>query len=194
MADPQRLLSFGLSIAFPVLLGFAGARFTVNSVRDWYPSLTKPSWVPPNVVFPIAWTLLYASMGVASYRVALVTGWLSHQLSVYYAGSLVLNVSWSPIFFGLGWMDVALAVIVSLWAVVAGVLIPTFARVDTTAAALLVPYTAFLTFAVALNYRMLVLNPREVAWKGTTRLLAGRKGVKGAAKRKTPQRMSPQEL
>lgn len=194
MSDSQRLFSFALSIAFPVLLGFAGARFTVNSVRQWYPSLLKPSWVPPNAIFPIAWTLLYASMGWASHRVASLTGWLSPPLTVYYAGSLLLNVSWSPIFFGFGWMDVALVVIISLWAVVAGGLIPAFARVDATAGALLVPYACFLTFATALNYRMLVLNPQEVAWKGTTRLLAGRKGVKGAAKRKAPPRAAPQDL
>lgn len=194
MLDSERLISLALSIAFNVLLGFAGARFTVNSVRHWYPSLKKPTWVPPNVMFPIAWTLLYASMGWAAHRVASLTGWLSHELTVYYAGNLLLNVSWSPIFFGFGWMDVALVVIVALWAVVAGVLIPAFARVDATAGALLVPYACFLTFATALNIRMLMLNPQEVAWKGTTRLLAGRKGVKGAPKRKTPPRMAPQEL
>lgn len=194
MLDPQALFSVSLSIAFPVLLGFAGARFTLNSVRDWYPSVKKPSWVPPNVLFPIAWTLLYASMGLAAHRVASLTGWLSRELLVYYAGSLLLNVSWSPIFFGFGWMDVALVVIFTLWAVVAGVLIPAFARVDPTAGALLVPYACFLTFAMALNTRLLMLNPREVAWKGTSRLLLGRLGVKGGTKRKTPPRMAPQEL
>jgi len=192
MVNMQSIFTLALSMAFPVLLGFAGGRFTVNSVRDWYPSLRKPSWVPPNVAFPIAWTFLYASMGLASHRVAAATGWLSRPLFAYYV-QLVLNVAWSPLFFVAGWMDVALVVIVALLVLVATVVVPTFWAVDATAGALLVPYVAFLTFASTLNTRLLMLNPTEVCWPSTTRLLTGRKGVKGS-KRKLPPRFSPQEL
>ncbi|OSX69396.1 hypothetical protein BU14_1552s0003 [Porphyra umbilicalis] len=195
MVDIQSVLTLALSIAFPVLLGFAGARFTVGSVRDWYPSLRKPSWVPPNAAFPIAWTFLYASMGLASYRVAAVAGWLSRPLIAYYV-QLAFNVAWSPLFFGAGWMDVALVVIVTMLVLVAAVVVPAFSAVDATAGALLVPYVAFMTFASTLNTRMLMLNPTEVCWPGMTRLLTGRKGVKGAkgGKRSLPPRLSPQEL
>jgi tryptophan-rich sensory protein len=70
---------------------------------------------------------------------------------------MALNVAWTPAFFALENLELGLAVIVALWPLVAATLWA-FARVDRRAAALVVPYLLWVTFAALLNYRFLVLN------------------------------------
>lgn len=115
--------------------------------------INRPWFYPPEILFPIVWTLLFTLMGVAlfivwrhgtdqrSVRVAFVT----------FAIQFVLNLAWTPVFFGLQRADLGLVVIGMLWvAIVATIMM--FSRVSRIAAALLVPYLAWVSFAVVLNY------------------------------------------
>jgi len=74
-----------------------------------------------------------------------------------FAGQMVLNVAWTPAFFAAQNLLWGLVVIVALWPAVLAT-IAAFDRVDRRAAALLVPYLAWVTFAAILNYRFLALN------------------------------------
>lgn len=125
----------------------------------WFRSLVNPDIYPPPWAFGVVWTALFTLLGVA---VALV--WLSGPgrrpvrvaLGVF-AAQMALNVAWTPAFFALEDLALGLAVIVALWPLVAATLWA-FARVDRQAAALVVPYLLWVTFAAVLNYRFLVLN------------------------------------
>jgi len=122
-----------------------------GGVDDWYRNLNKPSWTPPNIVFPIMWTTLYILMGVSSWLV-----WKEGGFSVQtyplgaYIFQLVLNSIWSPIFFGLHRVGSALVEIVILWLAIA-VTIYLFFPVNAIAAYLLLPYIAWVTVATTLN-------------------------------------------
>lgn len=124
-----------------------------------YQALSKPSWTPPPLAFPIVWTVLYLLMGYASSRVLRTEGWLSWPVALYVV-QLVLNISWTPLFFGQGnyvgalWLLRALVVVVVATAVL-------FWRADTTAGLLLLPYLAWLMVAHALNQEIVRLNPVE---------------------------------
>ena len=125
---------------------------------EWYASLAKPSWNPPNWIFGPVWTALYAMIGVAGWRLwrrraapgaTRAMGW--------YGAQLALNFAWTPVFFGLHRPGAALAVIVAML----GAIVATIAlswRVDRPAALLLAPYAAWVSFATALNAAIWRLN------------------------------------
>lgn len=141
------------------LVGASGSVFTVTSLDSWYATVEKPWFNPPNWVFGPVWTLLFALLGVAAWlvwRAGLGDRAVQVALAAF-AAQYVLNVGWSAAFFGLESPAFGLTVITALWAaiVVTGV---AFARVDRRAAALLVPYLAWVTFAALLNYEIWRLN------------------------------------
>ncbi len=152
---------------WPVLLGFLvvcfsaaaiGSALTSSALGDWYPTLTKPSFNPPNWIFGPVWTALYFMMAVA--------GWFAWRagppppavaVRTLYVGQLALNTAWSGIFFALrqpGWAFVEVLV---LWVAIAAT-IAVFYRRTPVAAWLLVPYLAWVSFASLLNFMIWRLN------------------------------------
>lgn len=124
---------------------------------DWYERLSKPSWRPPNWLFPPAWSVLYVCIAVAGWLVwrSAAPGYAS-ALAVYGA-QLVLNAGWSAVFFGMRRPDWAFGELALLWLSIAAT-IAVFAPISTAAALLLAPYLAWVTFAGALNFSIWQLN------------------------------------
>jgi tryptophan-rich sensory protein len=135
-----------------------GGLATSGAVRDWYPTIAKPSWTPPSWLFGPVWTLLYISMGVAAWLVwkSGNTGAVRVALAVFFV-QLGLNAMWSVIFFGMhrpGWAAVE---IVMLWlAILATVIL--FWKIRPLAGAILLPYLAWVGFASVLNIAIWNLN------------------------------------
>lgn len=128
----------------------------------WYESLNKPGWTPPNWAFPIVWTALFAMNAAAGWLVwraeAGEMATIAAPMIVYGVG-LAVNFMWSGLFFGAKRMGLALADVALLWLLIA-LQIALFARHDVIAAALGLPYLAWVSIAAALNLRMMQLNPR----------------------------------
>jgi len=138
------LAGFGAAVAAAALIGGLG----VAGTSAEYQSLNQPSWAPPSWLFGPVWTVLYALMAVAGWLVWRRVGWTA-ALTVY-AAQLVLNAAWTPVFFGAGRYGLALVDIVLLWFLI-GATVWLFRPVSRVAAALLLPYWAWVTFATALN-------------------------------------------
>jgi tryptophan-rich sensory protein len=135
----------------------SGAIFTPG---PWYESLNRPSWRPPNWLFPPAWTVLFVTIAIAGWMVWRVAG-LEGAIIPFaiYALQLVLNFAWSALFFGLRRPDLAFAEVLFFWASILATIIA-FHGVDPAAGWLLVPYLCWVTFAAVLNFAMMRLNPR----------------------------------
>jgi tryptophan-rich sensory protein len=121
--------------------------------------LNKPSWQPPAWLFGPVWTLLYVLMGIALYlvwRAGLAAKGVKLALAIFFV-QLVLNALWSFAFFGAESPLAGLVVIVALWAMIAAT-IAAFAPVSRAAAALLVPYILWVSFATVLNAAIYLLN------------------------------------
>jgi translocator protein len=150
------------------LISFVGACFlaatTAAAFRagDWYEHLAKPSWRPPNWLFPPAWAVLYLSIAVSGWLIWRTAGFSDAVVPLgIYLVQLVLNAAWSPIFFGMRRPDLAFIEIVMLWlSVVASIV--AFHSVNAAAAWLLLPYLAWVTFAAALNFTVWRLNREPV--------------------------------
>jgi tryptophan-rich sensory protein len=148
------LVGVFLCAALGLIAGWA-TRLTVDT---WYPTLDKPWFTPPDWLFAPVWAALYALMGVAA---ALV--WQRKRAPggdaalVAFAVQLVLNVSWSVVFFGTTSVGGGLVVIMALVAAL-GVTVARFARVRPVAAWLLAPYVLWTLYAAALNLGIWMLN------------------------------------
>ncbi|MDN5749388.1 MAG: tryptophan-rich sensory protein [Pseudonocardia sp.] len=128
------------------------------SAASRYEALQQPTWAPPAWLFGPVWTLLYATIAVAGWLVWRRAGWSGARTALtVFAAQLVLNALWTPLFFGAGLLGVAFVEIVVLWLVIAATIV-LFARHSRAAAALLVPYLAWVTFASALNLAIWILN------------------------------------
>ncbi|MEK9968676.1 MAG: TspO/MBR family protein [Ferrovibrio sp.] len=151
----------GLVLSTLVCFGVSalGGAITAEPVKRWYPDLAKPALTPPDIAFPIVWTLLFALMALAAWRVWRAAGWHQARGALALFGlQLVLNLGWSALFFGLQQPGWALAEIVVL-AVAIGACMAAFARHDRIAALLLAPYLLWVGFAAYLNAAIWLLNP-----------------------------------
>lgn len=156
---PNNIIRLIIAVAVCELIGILGAVFTTPAIPGWYAGLVKPAFSPPSWVFAPAWTALYLLMGIAAFLVwkkGLDKKGVKSALGVF-AIQLALNAIWSIIFFGLQNPGAAFADIIILWfAIVATIVV--FARVSKTAAWLLAPYIAWVSFAAYLNYALWALN------------------------------------
>jgi tryptophan-rich sensory protein len=151
-------LSLVLAIVACELVGASGSLFTVVGLDTWYPSLVRPALAPPNWVFGPVWTVLFALLGIAVWLVWRRPPDSQTRLALgVFAGQFVVNVAWSAVFFGLQSLLGGLLVIAVLWGAIA-LTMWAFSRVDRTAAALLVPYLLWVSFAAYLNYSFWVVN------------------------------------
>jgi tryptophan-rich sensory protein len=141
--------------ALNVAAASSGALFRPG---NWYERLRKPAWRPPNWLFGPAWTVLYSMIAVSGWLVWRQADWSGAGLALtVYIAHLAVNAAWSGLFFGLRRPDIAFAGIVVLWLSIA-LTILLFAPVSQTAAWLLAPYLAWVTFAGALNFSIWRLN------------------------------------
>lgn len=149
-----------LTVPLVLALGFLSGRSAGSGPDNpWFAALTKPGLYPPPATFGIVWTVLYVLMGVALAMVLSARGARGRGLAVAaFVVQLALNLAWSPVFFGLHRIALALGIIGAL-ALALAVTIALFWRVRPLAAGLLLPYLAWVCFASLLNWQLLTLNP-----------------------------------
>jgi translocator protein len=153
---PKLALCIGLCFVF----AYAGSTFTPLPGSEWYYAvLHKPSWNPPDWLFPPAWSLLFLLMGVALYLVV-----QQHSKETKIRGALIvfglqllLNLGWSAAFFGLHSPLLSLVVIVLLWLAIVLTIVK-FRTISLVAGNLLIPYLMWVTFASFLNFTIVRLN------------------------------------
>lgn len=157
MNTASSTLRHALGLAVAILITFCAPLAGIFSTPDdWYAVLAKPSWNPPGWIFGPVWTALYLMMATAAWLVWKRDGW-GKSLWIYLT-QLALNAAWTPIFFGahlLGWASME---ILFLWLAILLTLLA-FRRVHKTAALLLLPYLAWVTFAAFLNFTLWRMNP-----------------------------------
>lgn len=156
LGDIARLL---LSIFICESAGIIGSLFTMSAVRTWYLTLNKPFFNPPSWVFGPVWTLLYALMGVSAFLIW-KAGWkkraVREALSLF-GVQLLINSSWSIVFFRMQSPLFGLFTIFALWLMIISCVL-SFYRISKTASYLLIPYLFWVSFALCLNFAIVQLN------------------------------------
>ena len=154
-----KVLKLAASIIICLSAGAIGSIFTISQVNSWYLTLNKPFFNPPSWVFSPVWTTLFILMGISLYIV-----WnkgierRNVKQALYIFGiQLILNVSWSAVFFGMENLLGGLIVIILLWIAIF-ITIIRFKKISKPAAYLLIPYIAWVTFAGLLNLVIWIIN------------------------------------
>jgi benzodiazapine receptor len=155
----KKALTIAASIAIAESAGIIGSIFTASAIPQWYATLAKPALNPPSWIFGPVWTTLYALMGIAAFLVwqkGISRADVKKALSVF-GFQLVLNASWSIVFFGLQSPAWALVNIIAMWLAIVWTMI-LFYKISKPAMWLLVPYILWVSFASYLNYSIWMLN------------------------------------
>ena len=156
----QKYLRIGLVVMTCLVVGYLSGMVTRESITTWYPTLGKPSFNPPNWILAPVWTLLYIMMGVAA---GLVWNRIESykkkkkKALIFFIIQLVLNALWSYLFFGLHNPLLAGIEIIILWLMIYETYIK-FVKINKTAGYLLLPYLAWVSFAMILNWSIWWLN------------------------------------
>jgi tryptophan-rich sensory protein len=155
-------------VAFIIANAGAAATGALFRPGEWYSQLDKPPWRPPDWLFAPVWTALYAMIALSGWLVWRDAGFTGAALPLtVYGFQLTLNAAWTPILFGLRRPDLAMIEIVMVLASILATIV-LFHPVSPTAAWLLVPYLAWVSFASALNFSIWRRNPAS-ARPGSTR-------------------------
>jgi len=123
---------------------------------DWYKSLKKPLWNPPDWLFPIAWSILYVLIAFVGMRISQAANEFRFAGALW-ALQISLNTIWTPVFFGLHKIRLAMGFMIGLWSTVLAMVL-SYWYIDVLASALLIPYFLWVSFAAALNYKIMTLN------------------------------------
>lgn len=160
--ESGRWLRLAVMVAGIAFVEVLSSLVTMPAVRQWYPTLIKPAWNPPNWVFGPIWTMLYAMIAWAGWRLwerlRLLDKplWANHAIA-WFALQMVANLSWSILFFGLHMPLLALVDILLLIIAIIGTMVAAW-RVDRFAVWLLVPYLVWVLYAASLNGGIAWLN------------------------------------
>lgn len=155
----ERAWIFPVVIAAVLATMVALVGMTITDIGPWYHSLRQPPWAPPDAVYGLAWTVIYAFTAVAGVTAWIATpNWREREWLIgLFCLNGFLNILWSLLFFRFHRPDWALIEVVFLWLSV-GALILAFWRRSMLAAVLLVPYLLWVTFAGYLNMAVVNLN------------------------------------
>lgn len=149
------------AIIIPILIcffvGLTASYFQADAIKTWYPSLNKPDLTPPNIVFPIAWSIIYLCMGISIGLIYLSNSMMKKGLIKLFCIQLFFNFAWSILFFYLqdpllGLIDIlALDICVTMYAVRSY-------PVRKASSYLFLPYIIWIYFATYLNGYILLYN------------------------------------
>lgn len=146
-----------------LLLVFAAAALGAVASLDagtFYQEFNRPAWAPPGWLFGPVWSALYLLMGIAAWLV-----WRAHGFSgarsalVLFVVQLICNALWSWLFFAWRYGGLAFAEILLLWLLIVATILAFWRLRRVTAAALLLPYLCWVSFAAVLNWSIWQLNP-----------------------------------
>jgi benzodiazapine receptor len=145
-------ISLIIWIVLLIAIGGVIGSLTKPEISIWYSTLHRSTLTPPNYVFPIAWTILYGIIGTC--------GWLIwrgpsfRKLSVIktlYLTQLILNWSWTPLFFGFHLTGLSLVVLVAMDILVVTLIFLAYQKIRAVSL-LMLPYLFWILFATYLNF------------------------------------------
>lgn len=153
-----QILKLLVSIILPLSLGAIAGMFTSQSVPEWYATLNRPSFNPPDWIFGPVWTALYVLMGISLFLVWKQDVSKARNLAILiFLLQLLLNFAWSFIFFYFNMIGLALVEIVLLWISIVVMLI-LFYKIKPISSYINIPYLLWVTFASVLNASYYLLN------------------------------------
>jgi len=153
-AFPSLFICLLIPLAIGGLSGFA----TASGINDWYVTLNKPPFNPPNYLFAPVWTCLYILMGISLFIIwRSPIGQIRTNALIIFTLQILLNFLWSFLFFKFNMPGLALIEIVMIWISILAMII-IFSHISKPASYLQIPYLLWVSFATILNAAIWHLN------------------------------------
>lgn len=152
MMQHKNYISLILWIVALIAIGGVIGSLTKPEISTWYSILNRSPLTPPNYVFPVAWTILYGIIGAC--------GWLIWKESSFsklsiiktlYVTQLILNWSWTPLFFHYHLTGHSLIVLGAMDILVSELIYLTYQKIRSVSL-LMIPYLLWILFATYLNF------------------------------------------
>lgn len=144
-----------LWIGIYLAVSFGIGQLTQSEISGWYQNLEKPSFNPPNFVFPIVWSILYVMTAIAGWNLWRVAA--AKNLKAIFIAYTLMNWAWTPIFFGAHQITLGLVWIIALSLMNLTFIIKAWTPVRLSAL-LVTPLLAWTSFASVLSYYIWMLN------------------------------------
>lgn len=155
--DKSKLKAYGVFLLITGAVGGLSALLT-NMGMESYKTAEKPPLTPPEIVFPVVWSILFTLMATSAARVWLTdNSRLRNRSMIVYALQLFFNFFWSILFFNFQAYGLAFFWLIGLWVLIL-IMIVQFYKSDKLAGLLQLPYLLWVTFAAYLNYGVWMLN------------------------------------
>jgi benzodiazapine receptor len=156
-ASPPRAVALALIgfVGLCLLVGAADAALLHNNALAWYQSLVLPPGTPPFWVFAPVWTTLYVSIGTAAWLIWRRVG--AGAALRLWGWQIAANALWTPAFFGLHQIALALAMNAVLLVLLA-LTARAFFRLLPAAGWLMLPCLTWTAYATYLNAGLWWLN------------------------------------
>lgn len=157
MEESRRgIMTLIVCLAIPLVVGGISSLISMGAM-DTFNSMSKPWFAPPAWLFPIAWTVLYILMGVASYLIYISDSTLSGLALFIYAAQLIFNFFWPIIFFNMNQQFFAMIWLIIMFVMIITLIVLAF-RINLAAAICLIPLGLWSSFALCLNLSIVRLN------------------------------------
>ncbi|MBW5396178.1 TspO/MBR family protein [Brachyspira pilosicoli] len=154
-----------ITIAVCLFMGYLAGISVKADNFSWYNSLNRSPLNPPNIIFPIAWSILYILMGIS---IAIIINKyideedleIKKNIKNYiflFIIQFILNLFWTYIFFGLksplfGFIEI---IILDIFIIIT---IIKFKTISKAASYILIPYVLWCLFASYLTFHVLIFN------------------------------------
>ena len=152
----NKFISFLLFSLITYSASLIGGLATISFKEPWYSFLNKPSFNPPDWIFAPVWTSLYLMMTIAIWIFWHNKNRDMNTVYIYFI-HLIFNTTGSIVFFVFHHMLLALIVLIALIGLII-ILIVRFKRVNLVSSYLMVPYLLWCSFALILNFNLIILN------------------------------------
>lgn len=145
------------SLLFCYGLEWGASIFTQSSVDSWYMELEKPFWNPPNLAFPLVWTVLYTMIGISFWLILCHEKAYTPRVFFAFFGQMLLNFTWSISFF---YLQSPLLGLINILLLLCGISwnIYVFLPYSNLAVKLLIPYLLWVMYATTLNFSIWLMN------------------------------------
>lgn len=153
----QKLTNLLIFVVGTELVGALSGILAGGNFSVFYQSLLLPPFAPPGWLFPVAWAILYALMGISAYLIYSSSYRDKGRALFLYGLQLFVNFLWSPVFFGLKSLAGGVIVILVLLVLIL-VMLVSFRRIRKVAVILNIPYLMWIVYATYLTIGVWVLN------------------------------------
>lgn len=155
--DKSKLKTYGIFLVITGAVGGLSALLT-NMGMESYRAAEKPALTPPEIVFPIVWSILFILMAISAARVWLTdNSRMRNRSMLLYALQLLFNFMWSVLFFNFQAYGFSVLWLAVLWVLILLMIIQ-FYKSDKLAGLLQIPYLLWVSFALYLNFMVWMLN------------------------------------